>query len=363
MLKLYKVLRFKQIYHFKMGIYNIPTLITLKDNKQNLISYECITDLKKTDSIPRGGYGLIIFYHNIKNHNEKLAMKLLNVKYITEIKKKNMDVFYKEEYFFKLLNTRFENDEKLKGCKHNLIEFITSDKYNYDGIDYYFILLKKMDMDLHNYLFQLKEGLTISLYKAKKIIYQIAKSLDCLHKLNYVYNDLKPDNILINKDGETRLTDFNCITKINENSSFKSCSTHTFRSPEQINYSMYGNNPLIDSWQLGLLILCILTKNTKSIVQLLSDKTGENDKYIINHLNKNQVNYYLSICQHHYTELKDKKEFNLLKNIIYRLLTKNINKRLSISKLLTNSFFDFDKKKSISYKKTDRNKKYKTLKK
>ena len=348
MLKLYEVSKFQKIEHYKMGIYQIPTLISLKNNKNNMIlQYKCVTDLEKPDNIPRGGYGLVIFYQNTQNENDNLAMKLLNEKYITEIKESNMDSFYKEEEFFKLLNHKLDTDDKLKGCKGNLIEFITSDNYNYDGVDYYFILLKKMDMDLNSYLYDLKRGVfDINLNTAKKIIYQIAKSLDCLHKLGYVYNDLKPENILINKNGECRLTDFNCVTEINDNSRFRSCSTRTFRSPEQVKKSRYGNSPLIDSWQLGLLILCILTKNTKSIIHIISEEKEEDYKYVINNLNKKQLDYYLSLCQSHYLELENKKQYNLLKNMIYDLLNKNIKKRIDISKILTNDFFDFNTKNS-----------------
>jgi serine/threonine kinase 38 len=33
-------------------------------------------------------------------------------------------------------------------------------------------------------------------------------ALDAVHKMNYIHRDLKPDNILIGKDGHIKLTDF-----------------------------------------------------------------------------------------------------------------------------------------------------------
>jgi serine/threonine kinase 38 len=41
--------------------------------------------------------------------------------------------------------------------------------------------------------------------------FYIAESIlavESVHKLNYIHRDLKPDNILIGKDGHIKLTDF-----------------------------------------------------------------------------------------------------------------------------------------------------------
>ena len=44
--------------------------------------------------------------------------------------------------------------------------------------------------------------------EAKFYIAETLLALDSVHKMNYIHRDLKPDNILINKWGHIRLTDF-----------------------------------------------------------------------------------------------------------------------------------------------------------
>lgn len=39
-------------------------------------------------------------------------------------------------------------------------------------------------------------------------IAEIISSIECVHSMNYIHRDLKPDNILIDKDGHVKLTDF-----------------------------------------------------------------------------------------------------------------------------------------------------------
>ena len=44
--------------------------------------------------------------------------------------------------------------------------------------------------------------------EARFYISEIILSVESLHKMNYIHRDLKPDNILIGKDGHIKLSDF-----------------------------------------------------------------------------------------------------------------------------------------------------------
>ena len=45
---------------------------------------------------------------------------------------------------------------------------------------------------------------------------EIIVAVNSIHKLGYVHRDLKPDNVLIDKNGHIRLADFGSCLKMNE---------------------------------------------------------------------------------------------------------------------------------------------------
>jgi len=47
---------------------------------------------------------------------------------------------------------------------------------------------------------------------------ELVMAIDSVHKMNYIHRDLKPDNILLGKDGHIKLSDFGlCTTAVREN--------------------------------------------------------------------------------------------------------------------------------------------------
>jgi serine/threonine protein kinase len=84
-------------------------------------------------------------------------------------------------------------------------------------------------------------------------------AIDHIHKNNIIYRDLKPENVLIDRDGYIKVTDFG-LSKQNilDNSSATTfCGTPEYLAPEIIENR--GHGKAVDWWSLGAIIYEMLT--------------------------------------------------------------------------------------------------------
>lgn len=52
---------------------------------------------------------------------------------------------------------------------------------------------------------------------ARFYLAEMVLAIDAVHKLNYVHRDIKPDNVLLTKEGHVRLADFGSCYKLDVN--------------------------------------------------------------------------------------------------------------------------------------------------
>lgn len=80
---------------------------------------------------------------------------------------------------------------------------------------------------------------------------QVTMMFEYNHSFNVIYRDLKPENLLIDKDGYLKLTDFG-FAKIVQSRTYTLCGTPEYLAPEILTNKGHGKG--VDWWTLGVLL-------------------------------------------------------------------------------------------------------------
>lgn len=103
----------------------------------------------------------------------------------------------------------------------------------------------------------------LSVREARFYAAEMVLALEHLHANDIVYRDLKPENVLLQKDGHVCLTDFGFAKEnIREAGAgtLSFCGTLHYMAPEMIEYAGHGKGS--DWWALGALLFEMLTGST-----------------------------------------------------------------------------------------------------
>ena len=85
--------------------------------------------------------------------------------------------------------------------------------------------------------------------------------LEEIHKMGYVYRDLKPMNVLLDAEGQVRISDMGLTANITKGP-IKQCSgTRGYWSPETVKKEPYQYEP--DWWSLGVTIYVLWTRRSR----------------------------------------------------------------------------------------------------
>lgn len=144
---------------------------------------------------------------------------------------------------------------------------------------------------------------SVKLYAA-----EIALGLGHLHKLGYVYRDLKLENILFDSQGHIKITDFgyakgNLLNADSTTSTF--CGTTEYLAPEIILQQAYTK--VVDWWSLGVLIYEMLV----GMPPFFDENPQKTYRYIVNQ----EPSFPSNVSP-------------LVKDLIQKLLIKDPSKRL-----------------------------------
>jgi serine/threonine protein kinase len=282
------------------------------------------------DEIGHGKYGYV-YKVKYKYNNSIYALKVVKIRHNNNSQLKEI---WRE--FQILSNSNHENIVKFYGyfnefyppfheiCHFFILEFI-------DG--------ENLKVMLERYK-KLKKPISQELII--KILTEIVKGLNYLHKNNILQRDLAPDNIMINKNNNIKITDFGISAFYSDQSNQEKTvvGREIYSSPEIFNASlgkklMASYNSKTDIFSLGVIMFLLMTFNYPS---LLIERNIKN----IN------INEYKDCID---KELYDK---NLI-NIVMSMLEIQENKRPSCEEILyslerieNDKYINIDKQSSFT---------------
>ncbi|KAG0437644.1 cAMP-dependent protein kinase catalytic subunit PRKX [Dictyocoela muelleri] len=147
---------------------------------------------------------------------------------------------------------------------------------------------------------------------------EILLALEYLHGQNIIYRDLKPENVLLDKNGHVKLTDFG-FAKTTNGSVFTQCGTPDYLAPEVILGKPYDRT--VDFWALGIVMFEMITGE----LPFTQNEYGDLYDKIINE------------------NVKFPEVDNNIKDLIYQLLEKDPRRRIGwyfIDEIFSHDFFN-----------------------
>eukprot|EP00128_Syssomonas_multiformis_P018117 Colp12_sorted_trinity150504_noHs@7930 len=235
--------------------------ITTKFVKADEGKFVSIEDFELLKVLGKGSYGKVMQVKK-KDTGRIYAMKILRKDHI--IQRNEVLHTRAERHVLALVDSPFI--VSLKFC------FQTPEKI-------YFVLDYVHGGELFYHL-QNKE--TLDEDTTKFYIAELVLALEHIHKLDVIYRDLKPENVLLDYNGHMVLTDFGlCKANMSHDSTTKTfCGTAEYLAPEVLKGHGYGK--AIDWWALGVLMFEMLTglppaysENTNTMYKKIMYKDAE----------------------------------------------------------------------------------------
>ena len=147
--------------------------------------------------------------------------------------------------------------------------------------------------------------------KAAGYMEKIFYAVNHCHAQNIIHRDIKPDNVMISKNGQIKLIDFGLATQVNKGKSIDEiCGTPHYMAPELFTGLGYGSQA--DMWSLGVILY--------QLVSGWLPFNGKEQSEIIQKITKNELDFSYDEFENVSKDCKD---------LIKQLLIRNPKKRLT----------------------------------
>jgi len=139
---------------------------------------------------------------------------------------------------------------------------------------------------------------------ARPIFKQICSSIKKIHQKNIVHMDIKPENILLDKEGDTYLADFGSSAIVPMGGRFKSAAgTVEYAAPEVLSGAGPYNPYPADIWSLGIMFYTMVTgkypkikKKKYPVHSKLSADLNDLLSNMLTHIPEKRPNIHMVIC-------------------------------------------------------------------
>ncbi len=214
---------------------------------------EQLGHFKILKKIATGGMGRVYLAQSIKADVPiKVALKTIRIELINDE-----------------LKRKFQNEKKiLSQLRHKNIASLIDAGITDDHIPY--IATEWVNGVTINHYCQ---DNNLSLKKRLNLFIQVCQAVAFAHNKLIIHRDIKPDNILVNQQGQVKLLDFGIAKIVDENQNIQTATqifTPDYAAPEQLN----GETCTLttDIYSLGIVLFELLTDSRKFDLQNLSVK-------------------------------------------------------------------------------------------